>query len=95
MSDTPKLADESKKLLDSGWTICLYRNGLGSFTAVALSGSAAAEVGAAIERAVEDYDDESGVGRIDFVREGVCLTDDFEPSQVLYRLTEKVFGNIA
>lgn len=23
------------------------------------------------------------------------ITDDFEPSQALYRLTEKVFGNIA
>lgn len=73
MSDTPKLADECKKLLDNGWTIDLYKNALGSYTAVA-------------RRPDECLGDEVPDEQI---------TDDFEPSQALYRLTEKVFGNIA
>jgi hypothetical protein len=69
MSDTPKLADECKKLLDNGWQILLFRNELGSYTAEASKPALATEV--------------------DEVEE--ChLTDDFEPSQALYRLTEKV-----
>lgn len=70
MSDTPKLADECKRLLDSGWRIQLFRNRLGSYTARATSGG----------------------GREGRIRK--VITDDFEPSQALYRLTEKVFGNI-
>jgi len=70
MSDTPKLADECKKLLDNGHCIVLYANALGSYTAATLT---------------QDQVDELDTGE---------LTDDFEPSQALYRLTEKVFGNI-
>jgi hypothetical protein len=69
MSDTPKLADECKKLLDNGWRIQLFRNELGSYTATATV-------------------------RIRNAQNHV-VTDDFEPSQALYRLTEKVFGRIA
>lgn len=65
MSDTPKLADECVKLLDNGWTITLFRNGLGSYTAQAEHDKGEREI-----------------------------TDDFLPSQALYRLTEKVGGNI-
>jgi hypothetical protein len=64
MSDTPSNADNCMKLLDNGWTIQMYRNGLGSYTAVAIG------------------------------QNEKMLTDDFTPSQALYRLTEKVFGNI-
>ena len=74
MSDTPKHVDDCKKLLDNGWTVALFKNDLGSYTAVA------ARDWQTIEEAMEI---ESQV------------TDDFEPSQALYRLTEKVFGNIA
>jgi hypothetical protein len=66
VSDTPKLPDECKKLLDNGWTITLFANPLGSYTAEC----------------------EHISGRHE-------ITDDFEPSQALYRLTEKVYGNIA
>jgi hypothetical protein len=90
MSDTPKLADESKKLLDNGWTIVLRGNGLGSYTAIALDQQAVLLVD--IDEAIEDYDEGESP---DMVLHGVCLTDDFEPSQALYRLTEKVFGRIA
>lgn len=70
MSDTPKAADDCMKLLDNGWAIRLFRNQLGSYTAVAKNDSPDHK-----PRYVE--------------------TDDFIPSQALYRLVEKVFGRIA
>lgn len=90
MSNTPKLPDECKKLLDAGWRIVLYKNQLGSYTAVGVSAESAGPIIDALE--VVDPDPEcKTIGRL---HEGYCITDDFEPSQVLYRLTEKVFGNI-
>lgn len=68
MSDTPKAADEVKKLLDNDWTVLLYKNQLGSYTAVALKPG-------------DDLDD--------LPADSNQITDDFEPSQALYRLTEK------
>ena len=79
MSNTPKLPDECKRLLDNGAYVVLYRNGLGSYTAVALRGELAAEVQAVIDQ-TEDT--------------GPHITDDWEPSQALYRLSEKAIGNI-
>jgi hypothetical protein len=76
VSDTPKLADESKKLLDNGWRVTLFKNQLGSYSAKA--------------RKVTGVDQYTGK-----LKYQTCITDDFEPSQALYRLTEKVFGNIA
>lgn len=73
MSNTPKLADECKKLLDSGWIVTLWKNDLGSYSATAT-------------RAMLTPD------ALDNIHERQ-ITDDFEPSQALYRLTEKVFGN--
>lgn len=90
MSETPKLADECKKLLDNGWIVQLYRNELGSYSAVALSGKAIQITQKALnEAALEIEADEA-----DDVKRGRVITDDFEPSQALYRLTEKVFGRI-
>lgn len=71
MSDTPKNADECKKLLDNGWAIVLFGNGIGSYTAIAV-----APHDAECLDAVPKFESR--------------LTDDFEPSQALYRLTEKV-----
>ncbi len=71
MSDTPKLADECKKLLDNGHTIVLFKNELGSYTAL--------DFAAGVDLDLPQHSE---------------VTDDFEPSQALYRLTEKVFGNI-
>ena len=76
MSDTPKLADECKKLLDSGWEIKLFKNQLGSYTARARRPT------------TKPHPKRPTLFK-------VVETEDFEPSQVLYRLTEKVFGNIA
>ena len=68
MSDTPKNADECKKLLDNGWEIRLYRNRMGSYSA-------------------EAFPHKPGI-------QNIVETDDFEPSQALYRITEKVLGNV-
>lgn len=68
---TPSLPDECVKLLDNRWNIVLFKNGLGSYSAVA----------------TKELPPES------VIDEGV-ITDDFTPSKALYRLTEKVFGNI-
>jgi len=78
MSQTLHLADESKKLLDNGYAILLYRNMLDSYTGVVFQSGPMSEV---LGNAIEETDE-------------ARITDDFEPSQVLYRLTEKVFGNI-
>lgn len=76
VSDTPKLADESKRLLDNGWQIKLWKNDMGSYSAKATNFKPCSS------------DDPPRVERV------VIVTDDFEPSQALYRLTEKIFGNI-
>lgn len=77
MSDTPKLADECKKLLDNGWSITLFKCELGSYAAKAV-------------HSVEGTSESDPPGS-----ERIVITDDFEPSQALYRITEKVLGNIA
>ena len=68
---TPRNADECKKLLDNGWNVVLFKNNLGSYSAVATK---------------------QGVPRK--VIEAGVITDDFDPSAALFRLTEKVYGNI-
>lgn len=35
MSDTPRAADDAAKLLDAGYNLLLFKNNLGSYTAVA------------------------------------------------------------
>lgn len=81
MSDTPKLPDECKRLLDNGWMIVLVKSAIGDYAATALGSDSNAErravkvVGLAMEAIPENQ-----------------LTSDFEPSQALTRLTDKVFG---
>lgn len=77
MTDTR--CDDCKKLLDNGAYIVLFRNGLGSYTAVALRGMDAEDVQIVIDRLDDD---------------GPHITDDIEPSKALYRLSEKAIGNI-
>lgn len=75
MSDTPKQADDCRKLLDAGFIVVMKRNEMGSYTAVAC------RPGEEVEEAMEDE---------------MRITDDFLPSQALYRLTEKATtGRIA
>ncbi len=35
MANQTRSADECQRLLDNGWTVTLFRNGMGSYTAVA------------------------------------------------------------
>lgn len=77
--NTPKLADESKKLLDNGWSIILYANALGSYTAMATK--------TPLSDVIHNFEKKTGL-------KTSVITDDFEPSAALYRLTEQVFGNI-
>lgn len=77
MSDTPNNADACVKLLDNGWVVRLFRNWLGSYTAVTSSPSSPSSLNPDGETVHKTFE-----------------TDDFTPAQALYRLTEKVFGNI-
>lgn len=76
---TPLLADECKKLLDNQWSIIIYANALGSYTAMATK--------APLVNVIDEFEERTGL-------KTCVLTDDFEPSAALYRLTEKVFGNV-
>lgn len=77
MSDTPKLPDECKRLLDNGWMIVLCKSdALGDYTAMAVRTGKAVR---AINRALKTIPNNQ-------------LTGDFEPSQALTRLSAKVFG---
>lgn len=79
MSDTKKLPDECKRLLDNGWMIVLFGRQLGSYTAVALTYTNESRAIKAVERTMRDIPENQ-------------ITDDFEPSQALTRLSAKVFG---
>lgn len=79
MSDTPKLPDECKRLLDNGWMIVLFGSQLGSYTAVALNYANETRAINAVDRAIRTIPENQ-------------ITDDFEPSQALTRLSAKVFG---
>lgn len=73
------IADDCRKLLDNRAYIVLYRNGLRSYTGICLRDGDAGEVQSIIDRLDDD---------------GPHITDDWTPSRVLHRLTEKQFGNI-
>lgn len=90
MSNTPKLPDECKKLLDNGWVIVLHQNPFRSYTATAVH----KPIGDAVLDVLADHDQDQECDEPLRCKDGYCVTDDFEPSQALYRLTEKVFGRI-
>jgi hypothetical protein len=81
MSDTPKLPDECKRLLDNRWMIVLLKSDLSDYTAMAIGRGSENEVRArkAINRAIKTVPENQ-------------LTGDFEPSQALTRLPQKVLG---
>jgi hypothetical protein len=81
MSSTPKIPDECKRLLDNGWVIVLVKSDLGDYTAMAIGSKSEEENRAvrSINRAMKSVPESQ-------------LTGDFEPSQALTRLPEKVFG---
>lgn len=100
MSDTPKSADDVQKLLDNGYTVVLRICGLGSYFAVCAKPGSEADtlIGDAVDKAIgwTGGVEEDGSREFDDPMPGVTETDDFTPSQVLYRLTEKATtGRIA
>lgn len=81
MSDTPNSADDCQKLLDNGWKITLFKNQLDTYTARAVRPKPGQS-----KRDMKQYG----------VFNDVVETDDFTPSQALYRLAEKAStGRIA
>lgn len=81
VSTTPKLPDECKRLLDNGWIIVLRKSALEDYVAMAIGSQSNVErrVTQAVGLAMLSIPDNQ-------------LTGDFEPSQALTRLPEKVFG---
>lgn len=69
---------ETKKLLDNGHGILLFRNELQTYTAASFA--LASEVGQAILASVDDLD------------VGSQITDHFEPSEALKALADKTYG---
>lgn len=84
MSTTPKLADECKRLLDNGWMIVLVKSPLSDYTAMAIGPGSDDELRAikAVNRALRTIPSSQ-------------FTGDFEPSQALTTLPEKVFGCVS
>jgi len=76
-------ADDARKLLDNGWTVQLYRNNLGSYTAAAIPPKAQKMLNEA--GPFDDVDDKIE----ELLDDDRLITDDFTPSKALYRLTEK------
>jgi hypothetical protein len=92
MSETPSAADDAMKLLDRGDTLVLFRSRTGSYTAVCFRGGSPA--GGAVRDVVEEclcLDEKPEGERASALDEfrTATVTDDFTPSRVLYRLSEK------
>jgi hypothetical protein len=101
MSDTTKAADDVMKLLDRDDIVVMYSSGMGSYMAVSVRRDSPAhphlmnEIWRALGAVEETLADEGGP-EFDENMPGVVDTDDFMPSQALYRLTEKATtGRIA
>ena len=78
-------ADECKKLLDNGWSISIWRNQKGEYTAVAIPPSIS-------EIIVEIESDEEGEDVVFRTKENWAI-DGKTPSEALHGLTESVlFG---
>lgn len=74
MSDTVNRADDCQKILDNGHVIVMYRGGMGSYLAAVIDDPR--KLPPTLDRLVDRLPEH-------------CLTDDFTPSQALYRLAEK------
>lgn len=74
--------DDTKKLLDNKRCILLFRNEMGSYTAVA--GKSPHEIIGLLE-AADEVENATGDPR-----DCSWITDDFTPSKALCRLTEKL-----
>tara|TARA_Y100001951_G_scaffold81934_1_gene70252 strand:- start:121 stop:417 length:297 start_codon:yes stop_codon:yes gene_type:complete len=79
-------ADECRKLLDNGWSVSIWRNEKGAYTAVAIPPSIS-------EIIVEIGSDEEGDEEMVFRTKENWANDGKTPSEALHGLTESVlFG---
>ncbi len=90
------------QMLDNGWTIELFKNQIGTYTArgtcinLKIWNDAKDKVLAQV-LACNDPEDHEGLRELndeDFEEPGVVDTDDFTPEQALTRLAYKVQGEI-
>jgi len=84
-------ADECTKLLDAGWTLQIFRNQLGSYTACAIPPKlqAAIDAGEDVVLPTDELDEDDDTP-------DPCtrwLTDDFTPTRAIHRLVEKALFN--
>jgi hypothetical protein len=88
--------NEMLKLLDNGFGVCLRRNDMGNYTAIAVPpGRNLAEVEGCIDAELEEGP--AGTDVKAFVTNGWqrYVTDDFDLTSLARRLTEKVlFGRV-
>jgi hypothetical protein len=100
--DMPKVT----QMLDAGWRVIVYRNGMGSYSAEANHRNPEANERAR-QRLVESMRQnkqflaesgmtaEEAVAEMDYSEDGdYLMTDDFTPEQALSRLAYKVHGEI-
>lgn len=94
ITDMPKVA----QMLDAGWEIECFKNGLGSYTARAFHPSK--KLRTRVEKQLREFFDKNCVvDGLEYSRgqdwEGDKVeTDDFTPEQALTRLAYKVHGEI-
>ena len=100
MSDT--IVDMAKvtQALDNGWTARLFRNEMGSYSAVGRHRNAKIWQRSrqlcleAMIKAGWSEEEARSLNDADFTVEGLITTDDFTPEQALTRLAYKVHGEI-
>lgn len=94
--DMPKVT----QMLDNGWTVSLYRNDLGSYTAVGRTDSEAMwerardKIHDIIRNAGHSHETAEAICENTMDEPGEVDTDDFTPEQALTRLAYKVHGEI-
>lgn len=94
MSDTITDMAKVTQMLDAGWSVCIWKNELGSYTA-----EAEHERTFIVRRVQQKLIDSAPEGSKQFVRDtfdddSTIDTDDFTPEQALTRLAYKVHGEI-
>lgn len=98
MSDTITDMPKVTQMLDSGWIVRMYRNGMGSYEARAFHSNASIRDTVA-RKLIEGHESVPGQtltyeADYDWTRKGWLITDDFTPEQALTRLAYKVHGEI-
>lgn len=88
------VADEVLKLLDNGWRVLLYKNQLGSISALAVPKGKS--VNAAYRELLRyESPDDTPIEQLGFDGPNRYVTDGFAVAEVLHNLTEKVlFGRL-